>query len=263
MASAQIGTYVYCLVHATQRPSLNRGLPDLPEAGPPLAVPVSPRLFLIVSGVPLDVYGPGALESRLRDLDWVASVAIAHERLVEHLARRRSQTVIPMKLFTMFSSIHSAAADVRRRRAGLGAIVRRIAGCDEWGVRVTRAAEGRSAAAITTDRAKDSGTAFLRARKAARDTVRAKRAESRAAADAAFITLRRLSRDACRRDLEREAGANPPILDAAFLVPRERRAAFKSEVRRQATRCAEAGAPLVLTGPWPAYNFVSVGGTRR
>ncbi len=263
MAAPRTATYVYCAVQASRRPSLDRALPAVPDAATPLAVPVSPRLFLVVSGVPLDVYGPGALEPRLRDLDWLASVAIAHERLVEHLARRGSQTVIPMKLFTMFSSIESAAADMRRRRAALAAIVRRIAGCDEWGIRITHAADVRGSTATPVDRAIGSGTAFLTARKAARDAVRAKRAESRAAADAAFIALRRVSRDARRGDLEREPAANPPILDAAFLVPRERRAAFKSEVRRHAARCADAGAPLVLTGPWPAYNFVTVSGSSR
>ena len=262
MASVQTGTYVYCVVHATRRPSLNRGLSDLPDAAPPQVVPVVPRLFLVVAGVPLDVYGPGALEPRLRNLDWVAAVAMAHERLLEQLARGRSQTVIPMKLFTMFSSVESAAEDIRRRRLALQGIVRRITGCDEWGVRVVR--EGHATASTAdTERPIRSGTAFLAARKAARDAASSRRAEALRAADAAFVRLHGLSREARRRDLEREAGTNPPILDAAFLVTRDRSAAFKSEVRRQTALCARAGAALVLTGPWPAYNFVDVGGPRR
>jgi hypothetical protein len=72
-----------------------------------------------------------------------------------------------------------------------------------------------------------------------------------------------VSRDGRRRDLQREAGSHSPLLDAAFLVPRERRAAFRTEVRRQAALCSQAGTLLVLTGPWPAYNFVNVSGTRQ
>jgi len=262
-SAAESGTYVYCVVHAPRRPSLNRGLPGIPEAAQPQVIPVASRLFAIVSELPLDIYGPGALEPRLRDLDWVASVAIAHERLVEQLARRPSHTVIPMKLFTMFSSIESAAADIRRRRAALLAIARRIAGCDEWGVRIMRDVERSGSFANASNRPMHSGTAFLQARKAARNTVRRARAESLAAADAAFLHLRRFSRDVRRRHLEREAGTNPPILDGAFLVSRERRAAFRAEVRRQASLCGESGARLVLTGPWPAYNFVDGSGDRR
>jgi hypothetical protein len=262
-AAAESGTYVYCVVHAPRRPSLNRGLPGIPEAAPPQVISVASRLFAIVSELPLDIYGPGALEPRLHDLDWVASVAIAHERLVEQLARRPSHTVIPMKLFTMFSSIESAAADIRRRRAALLAIARRIAGCDEWGVRIMRDVERSGSFANASNRPMHSGTAFLQARKAARNTVRRARAESLAAADAAFLHLRRFSRDVRRRHLEREAATNPPILDAAFLVRRERRPAFRAEVRRQATLCRESGARLVLTGPWPAYNFIEASGDRR
>jgi Gas vesicle synthesis protein GvpL/GvpF len=261
MASDRTGTYVYCIVHASRRPSLNRGVSGLPDAAAPQIVAVGPRLFLIVASVPLDVYGAGALEPRLRNLDWVASVAIAHERLVEQLARRRSHVVIPMKLFTMFSSVESAAAHIRRRGTALAGIVRRIADCEEWGIRVTRDVEPK--ASRVANRPIDSGTAYLTARKAARDAVREARGESQAAADAAFLQLRRVSRDVRRRHMERDGGTNPPILDAAFLVRREGRAAFKSEVRRQAARCARSGARLVLTGPWPAYNFVDVSGGRR
>jgi hypothetical protein len=50
---------------------------------------------------------------------------------------------------------------------------------------------------------------------------------------------------------------NPPILEAAFLVPASARARFKLEARRQAGACAAAGADMTLTGPWPAYSFVS------
>ena len=47
------------------------------------------------------------------------------------------------------------------------------------------------------------------------------------------------------------------LLDAAFLVPVTRVAAFRESVRRQAERLAPQGYRVVLTGPWPAYNFVA------
>jgi hypothetical protein len=53
------------------------------------------------------------------------------------------------------------------------------------------------------------------------------------------------------------AGAtSPPLLDAALLVPSGRKLRFKAAVNREARRCREAGADLMLTGPWPAYNFI-------
>ena len=47
------------------------------------------------------------------------------------------------------------------------------------------------------------------------------------------------------------------MLDAAFLVPVKRVATFRASVRKQAERLASHGYRVVLTGPWPAYNFVA------
>jgi hypothetical protein len=40
-------------------------------------------------------------------------------------------------------------------------------------------------------------------------------------------------------------------------VPVKRVAAFRESVRKQAERLAAHGYRVVLTGPWPAYNFVA------
>jgi hypothetical protein len=207
----------------------------------------------VAASVPLDVYGPPALEPRLRDLDWVARAALAHEGVVEHLSRMRGTTVIPMKLFTMFSSAERAASDVVSRRRAIERTMRRISGAEEWGVRVFRRPADSTA---SKTRKPASGADFLRARKQARDAAAGARAAAAAAADRAFHRLRRVSRDARVRETRSESGTNPPILDAAFLVASSSRARFRAEARRQARALADASADLTLTGPWPAYNFV-------
>lgn len=98
------------------------------------------------------------------------------------------------------------------------------------------------------------------ARKAARDDARVSRARSLAAAEAAFGDLERLARDVRRRTSQREPGSNPPVLEAAFLVASGARARFNAVARRHAKACASEGAELVVTGPWPAYNFVAPAG---
>ena len=254
MASESSATYVYCVVRASRRPSAR--IPQgLPGATRPELTEVTAGLFLVTSEVPLDVYSPAQLEPRLRDLEWVADVALAHESVVERFARQRAVTVIPMKMFTMFSSIDKAVADVRDRRRAIEQAVRRIAGCEEWGIRITRVA-----ASVPPSRNRGdgwSGAAFLAARKKARDDERIARGTSRAAADTAFTRLRRLARAVRRRSDHSEPGSNPPILEASFLVTAGGRARFKAEARRLAASCAAAGAAMVLTGPWPAYNFVN------
>lgn len=257
MAKRTTAVYLYCLVRAGRAPSIARVPPGLPAAAHPAAHRLAGSLWLITAAVPLDSYGPKQLEARLRDLEWVSEVAVAHEAVVEHFSRARGAVVIPAKLFTMFTSLEKAIEEVGGGRATIERAMKHIAGSEEWGIRISR----RPLAAVpeTSAGAKRpaSGAAFLAARKDARDASTKLRQAAFAAADAAFDRLGRHARDARRRERRPEPGLNPPVLEAAFLVTARARARFKAEARRQAAACAAAGAELTLTGPWPAYNFVS------
>lgn len=247
--------YLYCLVRAGRRPSIARAPAGVPGGSHPETHPLAASLWLVTAMVPLDVYGPTQLEPRLGDLDWVSQVAVAHEAVVEHFARAASATVIPAKLFTMFSSTERAVRDAGSRKDAIQRAMRRIAGAQEWGVRVFR--HGGPPAGSSRAGAPASGAEFLRARKQARDTALQARSAAADAAALAFSVLRRHARDARVRELPREPGTNPPILDAAFLVPAAKRTRFTAEAKKQKSALARAGADLVLTGPWPAYNFVT------
>jgi hypothetical protein len=248
--------YLYCVVRATKRPGTAR-VAGLPGAAPPRMVAAGRSLWLVVSDVPLDLYGPERVERALRDLEEVARIAVAHEAVVEHFARRRGNAVVPMKLFTMFSTERRAVEAMQTRRAELGRVLKRVAGCEEWGVRVTRGVP--RIASRSTRPAVQSGAEFLAARKQVRDSAREAVARASAAASAVFEELSPIARDARRRD-DSPAGAVPPLLDAAFLVPSARRVRFRAAARRAAKACAGVGADMTLTGPWPAYNFVQTAG---
>jgi hypothetical protein len=252
--------YLYCVVRAAKRPSSTRAPAGVSGGSHPETHALAQSLWIVTALVPLDAYGPAHLESRLRDLDWVSQVAVAHEAVVEHFARPASATVVPMKLFTMFSTIDKAVRDVGSRKSAIQQAMRRIAGAEEWGIRVFR--RDRLSGAASRAATPSSGADFLRARKQARDAVAQARTAAADAAEVAFGALRRHARDARVREARREPGSNPPILDAAFLVPAAKRARFQAEARRQASALARAGADLVVTGPWPAYNFVVSGEPR-
>jgi hypothetical protein len=257
MVKRTTAVYLYCITRAVRAPSLAKVPTGLPGATRPRGNRLAGSLWLITAEVPLDVYGPSHLETRLRDLAWVSEVAVAHETVVEHFARSRGVVVIPTKLFTMFSSLEKAIAEVGAGRAAIERAMKHIAGSEEWGIRISRkplpAIRGTSARTSQPT----SGAAFLVARKDARDARTSLRLAAIAAADAAFDRLGRHARDAKRRERGQEPGANPPVLEAAFLVTAGARTRFKAEARRQAAACAAAGAELTLSGPWPAYNFVA------
>lgn len=252
--------YVYCVVKTARKPATARMPPGLPGAARAGVYALEPGVWLVAADVPLSLYGSSALESSLRDIEWVSGIALAHEAVVEHFAEGRGATVIPMKLFTMFSTVERAAAEMRRRRRELARVFLRVEGCEEWGVRVTRDGRRPSAPASPPTRP-SSGAAFLAARKQARDQSRLALHAAAEAADAAFASLSEIARDGRRRADDVPADARP-LLDAAFLVPARSRRKFHAAAERVAKDVARSGAHLTLTGPWPPYNFVGAGEAR-
>jgi len=248
-------TYVYCIVHQGSRLRVTRVPSGLGGATAPRIVDLEKGLWMVCADVPLRSYGEERIEEGLRDLEWVARIAVAHEAVVERFARVNGATVIPMKLFTIFSNDERAREEMHRRRRDLDAILKRIKGCQEWGVRVTRS---RRAVAAPTAKAPDSGAAFLAGKKRARDLAREQLMQSVEAADDTYRTLAKIAKEIRRREPP-EAATSPPMLDAAFLVPTLRRIRFKAAAAKAAAKCGAAGAELVLTGPWPAYHFVHDG----
>lgn len=251
---AGTATYLYCIVHAAIAPTVARALRGLAGATRPSVAPLARSFWLVTASVPLDVYGPQALESSLRSVKWVTDVALAHESVVEYFARRAGSTVIPMKVFTMFSSEKLAIEETRARIRDLESVVKRIAGCEEWGVRITRRPVTVSASPARTVTVA-SGTDFLAAKKTARDLAHQSIGAAAAAAAEAYTALSAIARDARRRRDEPEGATTPPLLDAAFLVPVDRRRRFKAAVKNLAN--SNDGTVVTLTGPWPPYNFIN------
>jgi hypothetical protein len=235
--------------------------PGVPAASAPAIDSIAPGLWLVSAAVPRAAYAEQEIERRLQDLEWVSAIALTHEAVVERFSRVTGATVIPMKLFTIFTNPARALEEMRRRRPQLERVAKRIGGAEEWGVRISRrSAESSTARASGSFGAAQGhvvtpGTAFLAAKRRARDEAHARAAAASEAAEHAFLVLGRFARDTRRQ--EAPAGATaPPLLDAAFLVPSGRKLRFKAAVTREARRCREAGADLLLTGPWPAYNFI-------
>jgi hypothetical protein len=258
--SESTATYLYCVAHGKRAPALGRAPRGLPGAGPVRAVDAGDGLWIVVADAPLARYGAAPVEARLRDLDWVAACATAHEAVVEHVAR--THTTIPLKLFTLFNTDERALAHIARLRPALERAAERVAGRQEWGVRVhldeARARRVQRARATRATAGITSGTRFLLLKKQEQQALREALARGRADVDATFEALAQTADDARRRPPDPVDGTRL-VLDAAFLLPPRRLTAFKRAARARATRLAQHGYTLTLSGPWPPYNFV--GGT--
>jgi len=249
-------TYLYCLVRAERAPSLARAPRGLPGTGALRLLPAAADLWLVAADAPLARYGSAPIEQGLRDLEWVALRGAAHERVVEHFARRL--TTVPMKLFTLFTADARAVAHVRDTEARVRDVLTRVDGRQEWGVRVRLdpALVRRRVRRPPPPSAPRAGTRFLVAKKQERDVAREVLRQGRLAVEDAFEDLAGLA-DARRRRPAAELEGTRLVLDAALLLDARRAARFKGAVRRAAKALAARGYRLTLTGPWPAYHFVS------
>jgi hypothetical protein len=175
-----------------------------------------------------------ATSPRLDDL-------LAYAKVVE--AYNRSETVVPMRHGCRFAALSEVRAWVLRNAGHLSALLRRVDGCVEMGVRAllleTAPPPPLARGAIT------SGAAYLAARKA--DLSLAQHGDRVAQA------VRDAMAGICREYFaELERSARCPMVSMYFLVERSRLGAF----REVFGRIAPSGAALMLSGPWPPYNFV-------
>lgn len=251
------GTYVYGVLAAERRPRLARTPAGLPGAGPVRLLDVDQGLFMAVADLPLDRYSESAISAGLANLDWVSRVAVAHEKVVESFID--STAVLPMKLFTIFTTDERALAHVGAQRARIAGLVTRVANHQEWGVRVVL---DRTLAAAALPKKKvaaraGSGVSYLAHKKAHRDASKELASRARETVAGLFDRLAAKSGDARRRSAsELPAQGGPLLLDAAFLVPRARARLFQALAARESKSLARQGYGLTVSGPWPPYTFV-------
>jgi hypothetical protein len=253
-------TYLYCLVRSARKPAI-RGGDGLPSAGPVRALDAGAGLWLIVSDVDAAEYGEEAIAAGLKDLDWVSRRAMGHEAIVEQFLRKAA--LLPAQLFTIFMNDERALAHVSRDRRRIERILNRVAGHVEWGLRLTWDEQAARAAvedahAPASGARHRSGSAYLTRKRDLLDVNRAQLAAARAEATTVHRSLQKHARDAVRRTTtEQAAPGSRLLLDAAYLVPATRAAAFRGAVRQRARKLADSGIAAALTGPWPPYNFTS------
>jgi hypothetical protein len=248
------GTYVYGLLERKTKPSLQRVPAGPPDLGPLRALPAGDGLWLLAARAPLARFGAEPIERGLRDLDWVSACALGHERVAEHFLAQG--TLLPMKLFTVFTSDEAALAQSQRDSRRIARVTARLRGRDEWGVRVRRR-EDEDVPAPATARPR-SGREFLKRKARVRRLARGPRPGDRARAERAFKALRALAAEALRKEVPDDAGR--VLLDAVLLVDRTQAVRLRRAVAAEARTLTREGMDLVLTGPWPAYHFL---GARR
>jgi hypothetical protein len=226
------------------------------------AIEVGDALWAVVETVPQAHYGEDAIARGLQDLDWVGERAMAHERVTEHFLA--APALLPMQLFTMFTSDDRVIEHVRTDRRRIARILKRLDRKVEWGVRMTW---DEKAARAKVDRehrspgrrrdAGEAGSAYLARKRDILAVNQVQLADASREAGRVYTAMSRLAAESQRRStLERAAPGSRLLLDAAFLVPRKTSAVFRTALRSHSRSLRSAGVAVALTGPWPPYNFI-------
>jgi len=229
--------------------------------GGPVRAIAAGELTAVVGDVGLAEFGEQALRRNLEDLAWLEATARAHHQVIGALAELGP--LVPIRLATVYSSDGGVAAMLADRDADFRAVLSRIRGRQEWGVKAYAAGrpgpqDAPVGAAAPASREAGAGAAYLQRRRG--QLTAQKDARRRMLADAETI-------HAALCEQAADARLHPPqapqltgtkalmVLNAAYLVDDERGAEFGARVEALADR--HPGVRLELTGPWPPYSFAA------
>jgi hypothetical protein len=224
------------------------------------------EIAALVSMLDGAIYESDAVQRQSADVDWVAPRAVAHDAVLSWASD--AGAVLPLPMFTLFSSARGVHAMLCDRAAELRLAIAHVAPAQEFGVRVFRidadlqrhiGALSPAIAQIERDAAQATpGQRYLLERKA--DDTRASEVR-RVAAEVAhevYHVLTERALDGAADALPTQDGARvngTAVLNAFFLERRDRLESFRAALTALAKRYEALGFRFDFTGPWPPYHF--------
>ena len=241
------GKYVYCIIESSEPRSF--GPMGIGGRGDEVYTVHHQGLAAVVSNTPLVVYDP------TRDN------VFAHEQVNETVMREF--TVLPMAFGALFRTEDDIIELMRGTEDALRDVLDKMAGKVEYGLKVNwdrdrviaeieqENEEIRNLKEQITSRA--TGSTYFARMQLGRLVEQALSEQSDAYVREVYAAL---------RDTAVASRANKPIgdrmiMNAAFLVERERETEFDRKVKEIAAKY-EGKLSFKYTGPWPPYNFVHI-----
>ena len=244
-ATGSRGKYVYCIIEATD-----------PLRFGPIGIGADPsdvytvhyrNLAAVVSDAPLEV------------LDSTRENVLAHERVNETVMREH--TVIPMSFGTIFKTREDIVELLRSAAEAFGDVLNKMQNKLEFGLKVLwdrdmaiREVEGddEDIGRLKKEISGQKGPTYFARMQYGRLIDSALQARSeRYVAD----ILEQLREVSVASRINKPIG-DKMIMNAAFLISREKETAFDARVKSIAGRFDKL--TFKYTGPWPPYNFVNI-----
>jgi hypothetical protein len=262
------GIYVYLIGRVREIKSAlqQRVLPAPLEPDRPLSMISAAGLAALVSPAPLDQYGEGRFEERLKDPVWTADKVMRHQSVNAFFSA--SGPVAPLRFGVIYSNAAKVEAMLLERGDSLSAALDRVEGCEEWAVNVyvDRSVLAEKITELSPKlielrekaRTSSKGQAYLLEKQADRMRVSEVKIRLKQTVEEIEASLRPASKDVKRIPAGESELKQAPGLTAklVYLVRKPKVDEFKKEAKKAAARYGSSGFRLELTGPWPPYNFV-------
>ena len=248
---ADVLVYLYAVGGAALRAVLPGGLSGV--GGAPVRVLVADRLAAAVSSVDPVQFGVEPLRRNLEDLSWLAATARSHHAVIDTLWRH--EPVAPLRLATVYLDDDNVRALLHTREAAFLAVLDRIRGRQEWGVKAFAVSPSDSdPGGVGDDAELGPGAAYLLRKREVRERTSRLRRKVHDAAEDLHRVLAGSAQDGRRYALQDpRLSGHPPdlVLNAAYLVEDVASADFRGALDSFASPYIR----LELTGPWAPYSF--------
>jgi hypothetical protein len=218
-------------------------------------------LAAIYTPVDLVEFSQPVIDARSKDVEWLGAIGYRHQAVMAALMR--GGTIIPLRAFTLFSTEESLRAHLERDAKQFGEILSRVAGKEEWTLRIefnpeqwnealARRVDSLRSLVDEIDRA-STGKAFLLRKKLDDERKRASReAEQQVVTEIESAVIDKLQCATIAELRQQRAGAFPQI---NVLLERDEEAVLQELQSELGAKYAPEGVTLALTGPWPPYTF--------
>ncbi|MBI4338754.1 MAG: GvpL/GvpF family gas vesicle protein [Chloroflexi bacterium] len=219
--------------------------------------------------VSLEDFSPGRVEALLKanETQWVEEKALAHAAVLQELMERGP--VVPVRFGAVCRDEGRLLARVMVQEDEMLALLERLAGSAEWGVKVSCSEEAvRDAlaredpeAAGVQSRLKDMspGTAYLQRKRLHMSLDQKARECLPLWVEQIHQALAEFCEDAVALDppsYEPVGQGESMVCNGAYLVRQEETARFHQRMKGLGEVWSHRGLRFALSGPWPPYHFV-------
>ncbi|HKU20298.1 MAG TPA: GvpL/GvpF family gas vesicle protein [Terriglobales bacterium] len=246
-ASAEGGRYVYGIIEAKQ--PLSFGKMGIGGTGEPVYTAHFQDIAAVVSKTAVYIFDP------------TRENALAHEHVIETVMK--THTIIPMSFGTVFRTDDDIREVLRSIYVSLKDVLKQMEGKLEFGLKVNWDRDR------IIEELKDADEEIRRfhqeiTRKHLQSTYFARmqlgRMIDKALSERSGQYVRDIYealRDVCVASRDNKPIGDKMIMNAAFLVERDRESEFDAAVNKIAKQYGEL-LNFKYTGPWPPYNFVNI-----